>query len=728
MDVFELATKLTTTGEEQVAAALKRVEEAGTGSAKAVTSAWGSVNFGSATQSASALGAVNTTLAGQMRSTTAAAVNETTAIGKLGAAQSDLARRVRAALAAAAAASRTPPPIPPQAAAEVDKYAGVLKKLQGALFSTGIAAAGIPGKFGKVAQALLQLGAGGVVVGAIGIGMALIGSHIAKAREKAEAESQRINDVVQRWQDRLDEITGAARRKEIGDLATRVDELADALSKAETALAAQRSSPLVGEQSNTRQQVDSLTRQLNSARTLLENAQRGRVETGPGGQAAFDQRLKIAQQLTAVDATRAEGLRQLGVEEAKLTQQLTASNLSTERRIQLNDQLTAVQNAQRDAIDKNRQAYDKYLQSLTAGAGIQGTRADALDRLATEEARLQAQIDAGIPKFEDRVRVEQQLLAVQTARGTLPETDEQRAQAIAEVRQSYESYLGVLMQAVEFEATRPQAMNELGQAIARLQVRLRSQNLDLAEEVRLRGILAQLKAAQTQGAQADRTASLTRTINVQLRLLNTGLDADLALIEANTNAMLEGMGLRLSKTAQEALQTVNEAIVDGMRDAVGGLFEGLAQGIFDKNAKAGDLILASLGSIFTRMGQVMIASGLALAKFMAALTSLNPVAAIAAGVLMLGIGTALSAAASGRSAGGAGGVSGPSFDNYRPTDDRIVRIVVNSPAGQQGVSQMTPVQPVNITVIGPADPVAQRGIAQMVNAAQDRGLINKPRR
>jgi hypothetical protein len=723
MDVFELATKLTTTGEDQVAAALKRVEEAGTGSAKAVTSAWGAVNFGPATQSAQALGAANTTMAGQMRSATGAAMTEVSAVGKLGAAQSDLARRMRAAMAAAS--QRVPPVVTPATVDAADKYAGVLKKLQGALFQTGIAAAGVPGKFGKVAQALLQLGAGGLVVGAIGVGMALIGSAIAKAREKAEAESQRINDVVQRWQDRLDEMTGAARRKEIDALATDVERLADALAKAQSTLATQQASPLVGAQSETVAEVDRLKRELDAANRRL-GARRDTVDTGPGSTAALDTRLKAIAVLTAADATRAEGLRQLGVEEAKLTVQLAAGNLPAATRARLTEQLTAVQNAQRDAIDKNRAAYDKYLQTLAAGAGIEGTREEAQRRLAVEEGKLQAQLDAGTLAFADRVRVEQELLQVQTARGTLPETEEQRAQMIADVRDAYEGYLNVLMQAVEFEATRPQALDEIGAAIGRVQTRLRSQNLDLTEEVRLRRQLADLKAAQAQGVQADRTASLTRTVNVQLRLLNTGLDADLALIEANTNAMLEGLGLRLSKTAQEALQTVNEALVDGMRDAVGGLFEGLAQGIFDKNAKAGDLILASLGSIFTRMGQVMIASGLALAKFMAALTSLNPVAAIAAGVLLLGIGTALSSAASGRSGGGAG-PSGPSFDNYRPSDDRVVRIIVNQPAGQQGVSQMTPVQPVNITVIGPADPVAQRGIAQMFNAAQDRGLIKKPR-
>lgn len=723
MDVFQLATRLVTTGEEQTAAALKRVEGIGTSAANNITTAWSGVTFDPATRSAGAFADASGNLAAQIRLATSAATQQVASVESLGGALRAIdATQLQAVsqemvvlqqrIAALQAVNLPGGKVSGFASVAVAELgvlqtqllqtragfvqmggslgpagqaieavggksttlATIFAKLQKALFITGTSAIGLPGKFGAIGAALLRLGGGGAVVAAVTVGMALIGLAMQKAREKAQKESDRITQTIQTWQDRLDELTGAARRREIEALAGDVERLAAALAKAQSALAGQRASSLVGAQSGTVAEVARLQAELKKAQDALELRRGTEDTTGP----------------VAAAKQKAED--------------------------------------QQKADDEARTAYERRLSALTRGAEIEQTREASLVALQQEEAKLTAQLERGNLPLEERVRIAGMLLQVQTALGSLPETEEQRAAATARLQASYEDYLGTLQEAVAFEATRPAALAALDAEIGRLTTRLAGQNLELAEEVRLRRILAGLQGAQTEGRAADREQVLKAKITVDLAALNTGLAADLAVIEENTNAMLEGLGQRLSKTAQEALQTVNEALTAGMRDAVGGLFEGLARGLVDNNAKAGDLILASLGSIFTQMGKVMIASGIALAKFMAALTSLNPFAAIAAGVLMLGIGTALSAAASGRGGGsGGGGGGGPSFNGYQGNQDRVVRIIVGQPSGTSTAPALTPAAPINFTIIGPADPVAQRGIAEMVNAAQSRGLL-APRR
>lgn len=784
MNIFELAVALTTTGEDQVAAAMKKVETAGAGAASAVSRAWDGVTLAPAIAETNALGASATKLTGTLSEVTPAAAQAAGGVDQMGAsseaaaaqtgaltaaqtalatrtaaagaaattlsgkmadtgtaakgaiaqvnglanAEQTLTQRMRAALAAASVKFQGGPP--PQAIENVTAFSKALDRVPRAMFAVGAASAGIPGPLGRVAEVFLQLGAGGVVVGAVSLGMALIGQAIQKAREKADQESQRIAGVIQKWQDKLDEMTGRARRKEIEDLAGDVEKLAAALAAARlnqqiSTQGAPSTSPLVAQRAA---EVKAAEDALADAQRRLD-LRRSTHDTGPGS------------------------------DEDKRKHQ--------------------------EAIDKERTAYEQYLTTLQKGVAITATAQASRDALFTEEAKLSRQLEAGNLPLAERIRLGGLLVQVQTALGDLPETDESRAAAIERLRQSEDAYLQTLNEAVRLEAAQPSEIarlnTELDQnrqlltsrtlslqdylatqnrvyqleqqmsaararaviptaaeeglrdAYTRTQAALRNVNLTLEDRVRLERQLADIRASLGESdaaRRADQRAILNAQINENIReALGGNLQADIAIMGANTEAALRAIGPRLSEAAQQAFEGVRSVFATAPAQLVTTFAEGLGQGLSDRNAKTKDIVLQGLGNILASMGQALIAYGITMTKLLPHL--LNPFtsgpAAIAAGAILVALGKSLGGLASGHGGGGGGSApSGPSFDSYKPNTEQIVRIVVNPPAGQQTAAALVPPRPMNVTIIGPADPVAQRAIADLYNNAQARGLIRKP--
>lgn len=777
MDIFQLATRLVTTGEEQTAQALKRVELVGTSAAGNITAAWAGVNFAPTTRSAAMLADVSGNLAAQIRLATSAATQQLTAVQNLGSALQTidasqlrsveqemlrLQERITAlqstklpggnvsGFASVAVAElgvlqnqlattratflQMGGAIAPagQAMEEVSgkstKLASIFDKLQKVLFIVGSSSAGLPPKFSKLGFALLSLGAGGAVVAAVTVGMALIGNVMQKAADRAEAEAKRVTATVDKWQKRMDDLSGRSARIEIEDLTKTVDDLTKAL---EAAYIQQRivtqgtptTNPIVAQQDAL---VRAAQQKLREAQAAVRKAQE-HPDTGPGSQQAEDERKR--------------------------------------------------------KIDEQRSAYERYLGTLVRGVAIDRTRGAATTALQQEEDKLAHQLENTKLSLEERIRLTGLLLEAQKALGTLPETDEQRAQAAEKVRASYDQYLQTLTAVVEAEASRPSAITELNTALDRTRALLALHNLDLdqrralyeqllvlearmaeaqrlssipaqnqealadaynrtrtalqnvnlslEEQLRLRTQLAQIETAMgavQENHRAEQQALQVARTNEQIRAMMAGLNTDLILIQSNTNAMLEQMGLKLSQSAMNAWEQVRNVMLEAPADALNGAVEGLAAGLTQRNAKAGDMILASLGSIFTRMGEAMIKAGITLTGLWKAIASFGPQsgpALIAAGVILAGLGKALGAAAAGAAGGGGGGAAGStgqSFAGYRNNEERIVRIIVNPPSGTTTAPALTPAAPMNFTIIGPADPLAQRAISQLVTAARARGL------
>lgn len=778
MDVFTLATRLVTTGEDQTAAALKRVEGIGTAAAGNITAAWSGVTFDPATRSAAAFAEVSGNLAAQTRLATSAAEQQVAGIQNLGAAlnridatqlnavsqeMSALQQRITAlqgvklpdgkvsGFASVAVAElgvlqrqllqtqagfvQMGGSLGPAGQAlegvggKSTKLASIFEKLQKVLFIVGSSSAGLPPKFSKIGFALLSLGAGGAVVAAVTVGMALIGSAMQKAADKAQKESQRIDAAVQAWQQRIDDMSGRTQRVLIEDLTASVEKLGKALEVArlQQALVTQGALPTAPVAAKAAADVKAAEDALADAQRRVAKA-RAAPATGPGAEttltaerSAYETLLQSYEKGAGIEATRAASLAALQSEQTKLTTQLAATNLPLTEQIRLNGLLTAVETSLA-AVQSKR------IDTLVHGAALDATRSASLAGLAKEETVLEGQLGRTNLPLEERIRLTGLLVQVQTILGDLPQTDEQRAAETDRLRTSYEGYLGVLKEAVGFAPTREQALAKEADEIGRLQTILAAGNLELAEEVRLRRILTELQTSQTEGRTATRQEAQGEKNKAGLaQALGGDLQGDLATINANTMAMIAAMGPKLTEAGTKAFAGVTEVFANAPLELATLLGEGISTAFSGDFSKAGDVILAGLGSILVTMGKALIVHGVIMAKLLPHL--LNPFtsgpAAIAAGVALAALGTALGATASGRggsSGGGGGGGGGPSFNGYQGHDERVVRIIVNPPSGTTAAPALTPAAPMNFTIIGPADPLAQRAISQLVTAARARGL------
>lgn len=163
-------------------------------------------------------------------------------------------------------------------------------------------------------------------------------------------------------------------------------------------------------------------------------------------------------------------------------------------------------------------------------------------------------------------------------------------------------------------------------------------------------------------------------------------------------------------------ETIGSAIADGITAG----FEG--GGITGAFKAAGKAILAGLGGIISQMGQVWVTYGISMTALGQALW--NPLtsgpAAIAIGASLIALGSALGAVAHGGS-GAAGGGSSSSMSAPPQIIDRGLidptRALIGTASG------MVPRSAVNVTVIGPNDPVAQRQIQEIIRNGNRRGSI-----
>ncbi len=202
---------------------------------------------------------------------------------------------------------------------------------------------------------------------------------------------------------------------------------------------------------------------------------------------------------------------------------------------------------------------------------------------------------------------------------------------------------------------------------------------------------------------------------------------------------IDGVTAELEKTAQE-LERVGVDVMLPVGAVVGsGLSEGLAQGIEGGVRSGLESALASgnIGDAFKAMGQSIIQS-LAKAMVNVALQAINFAKMLAAvqkfmsgnPLLALAAATALLVAA--RAAGGGAGTgsmtaigtpTGLAFAQMTGTGALPPTQLVFGQTSATTAAGMQPRQAMNVTVIGPNDPTAQRTIQELMVKANSRGRI-----
>jgi hypothetical protein len=202
------------------------------------------------------------------------------------------------------------------------------------------------------------------------------------------------------------------------------------------------------------------------------------------------------------------------------------------------------------------------------------------------------------------------------------------------------------------------------------------------------------------------------------------MSAAIAGLDARRDEMIAAYDRNVLEPAREMGRQLNQILGAGIANA----FQALtARGgnIGDAFKALGQTILAGLGDMLIQLGTSLLPVAALLAKVRAALLSLNPAAMVAAAVGLIAIGGMMKGAASrltptGQGApvtaggfgytgmGGGGGITLPGV-TYMPTA-----------AGGMG-SRVMAANPVNVTIIGPNDPTAQRQMQELIQNANRRG-------
>jgi hypothetical protein len=214
-------------------------------------------------------------------------------------------------------------------------------------------------------------------------------------------------------------------------------------------------------------------------------------------------------------------------------------------------------------------------------------------------------------------------------------------------------------------------------------------------------------------------------------MLATGfaaLEGDAEKVQQRLAASLDATKLQLADQMDEmrvAVMVFAETIANTLVDSLANGIETAVQtGSLGEGFKAlTRTLLSGLGSALISFGRTAIMASALMKKFMAAMASMNPFAAVAAGIGMVALGAMLKGAAQ-RSFGGGGGSStmGGGIGSLGVGGSTVTRTFNPTMSGSTGASVQA-ATPMQVTIIGPNDPNAQRAIATLMDNAARRGLV-----
>jgi len=162
-------------------------------------------------------------------------------------------------------------------------------------------------------------------------------------------------------------------------------------------------------------------------------------------------------------------------------------------------------------------------------------------------------------------------------------------------------------------------------------------------------------------------------------------------------------------------EAVGSTLVDSLAN---GIEQAVASGRLGEGFKAlGATLLAGLGDAMVSFGMASVGFAQLMAKIKASLATLNPGAALAASLALIGVGSALKGAARGMFGGGGGGGfggGGLALAGGGRMNDTFTRVTFG-PTNANVAAGMEPRGVMNVTVIGPNDPQAQRQIQELIS-------------
>jgi tape measure domain-containing protein len=218
-------------------------------------------------------------------------------------------------------------------------------------------------------------------------------------------------------------------------------------------------------------------------------------------------------------------------------------------------------------------------------------------------------------------------------------------------------------------------------------------------------------------------------MQVQARPMVTAIDkGTMAKVRAQMDAVAAETERMAAETTQRLQQSFAGGVIMTFADALAAGFEAaLATGKISEGFKAfGSVMLQGLGGMLQQFGTSALLANKLMLKLMVSMGKMNPVAGIAASLGLIALGGALKGAARSAFSGGGGGggsYSAPAMGGGAGGGNMTMPTAFFGPTAAGSANTIERINPVNVTIIGPNDPTAQRQMQELIRNADRRGNV-----
>jgi hypothetical protein len=307
-------------------------------------------------------------------------------------------------------------------------------------------------------------------------------------------------------------------------------------------------------------------------------------------------------------------------------------------------------NAEREKQIESFRARSKELRDKD----IEESRRALQQAMNIEQARLQDELR--IARERAKIVEEQKALG-----NNLREDDRELAEAKAKVNE-------LERQSLRMKRTMISEMNSLNREYERQQQAIRDTEMAMYDQIKAAGMM---------------TA--------------TGTSVDTGSIDTMTLAPMPAIDTSLLEESAGQVRAIfdnlSEMINDTMTDLVIGFSESFGAMLAGSGSLAdfGNFVMGTLADLAINVGKTAIATGVAVEGIKRALQSLNPVAAIAAGVALVALGTAVKSSLKSAASGSSSGATPSSAGSYGNTSSTV---------DVRGSTQRAEAKPITVNVTG----------------------------
>ncbi len=325
----------------------------------------------------------------------------------------------------------------------------------------------------------------------------------------------------------------------------------------------------------------------------------------------------------------------------------------------------------------------------------------------------------------------------ETTAVTTQQTTATTQQSIA-VKAATVDQIGLLVELADVTQLTATQMNTLRGAETQFIAQLSAGNIGLEQRVKLSKQLSSVQASLGEQLALKMPTPAPIVQKVTARQEITGGPAKITAVSPQVIGQVKEnfatMNAAIDEQAEKTLDNLRTGFAAQLggtfADALGAGFEAaFATGSISEGFKAfGSAMLSGLGGMLQSFGKQALLASTLMAKLMESFGSLNPYVAVAASIALIALGGALKGAASSAFGGGGqsanvstmgGGYGGGSMRSSAQT----LPTITYGPTSAASGSAIRPASAMNVTIIGPNDPSAQRAMQELIMKADRRGNV-----